>query len=96
MATLRRARQIALDTGLHYVYVGNVHDKAGDSTYCPGCGRQVIERDWYQLGDWQLDAEGRCAHCGQQIAGVFEERPGDWGARRMPVSMHEEIAHPGG
>jgi pyruvate formate lyase activating enzyme len=90
-ATLKHARQIALNTGLHYVYVGNVHDTEGDSTYCPGCGKRVIERDWYELGEWQLSARGHCAHCGYKIAGVFEERPGDWGPRRLPVSMHEAV-----
>jgi len=90
-ATLKRARKIAMAAGLHYVYVGNVHDTEGDSTYCPGCGRRVIERDWYQLGEWNLTGGGHCAHCGHSIAGVFEDRPGDWGPRRLPVSMHEPV-----
>jgi pyruvate formate lyase activating enzyme len=34
-ATLARARRIAMDAGLHYVYTGNVHDKAGDATLLP-------------------------------------------------------------
>jgi pyruvate formate lyase activating enzyme len=93
--TLKRARRIALDTGLHYVYIGNVHDTEGDSTYCPGCGKRVIERDWYQLGEWQLTADGRCTHCGAPIAGVFDDRPGDWGPRRLPVSMHEAVTGAG-
>jgi pyruvate formate lyase activating enzyme len=92
-ATLQRARRIAMDAGLHYVYVGNVHDAEGDSTYCPGCGKRVIERDWYQLGEWSLTDRGHCAHCGHVIAGVFDERPGAWGPRRLPVSMHEPVAH---
>jgi pyruvate formate lyase activating enzyme len=37
-STLKRAREIALRTGLRYVYTGNVHDEAGQSTYCHGCG----------------------------------------------------------
>ncbi|MGD1984056.1 MAG: AmmeMemoRadiSam system radical SAM enzyme [Chromatiaceae bacterium] len=86
-ATLRRARQLALDAGLHYVYVGNVHDPEADSTWCPGCGKRLIERDWYQLGEWQLDDSGRCAACGTPIAGVFEPEPGTWGSRRLPVAM---------
>jgi pyruvate formate lyase activating enzyme len=86
-ATLRRARQRALDAGLHYVYVGNVHDPEADSTWCPGCGQRLIERDWYRLGDWKLVASGRCAACGMQIAGVFESRPGDWGPQRLPIPM---------
>jgi pyruvate formate lyase activating enzyme len=44
-ATLTHARQIALSNGLRYVYTGNVHDPAGSSTYCAGCGTRVIERD---------------------------------------------------
>ena len=93
-ATLQRARRIAMDAGLHYVYVGNVHDTAGDSTYCPGCGKRVIERDWYQLGEWNLINRGHCASCGHEIAGVFDDRPGDWGPRRLPVSMHEPVEQP--
>ena len=88
-ATLQRARRIALQAGLNYVYVGNVHDREADSTYCPACGKCVIERDWYRLGDWQLTNAGHCAHCGHQIAGVFEDQPGTWGPRRLPVAMHE-------
>jgi pyruvate formate lyase activating enzyme len=86
-ATLRRARKTALDAGLHYVYVGNVHDAEADSTWCPGCGQRVIERDWYVLGEWNLDRDGCCTRCGTRLAGVFEERPGSWGAQRLPVDM---------
>jgi pyruvate formate lyase activating enzyme len=39
-ATLSRARRIARDAGLHYVYTGNVHDPEGGTTYCPGCGQR--------------------------------------------------------
>ncbi len=83
--TLTRARTIAMKNGLHYVYTGNVHDASGGSTYCPKCGGLVIERDWYVLGEWHLDATGHCAHCGEKIAGVFEAEPGHWGARRQVV-----------
>ncbi len=83
-ATLTRARKIALSKGLHYVYTGNVHDSEGGSTWCPGCGSRLIERDWYRLGEWNLKG-GRCASCGCEIAGRFENSPGKWGARRAPV-----------
>jgi hypothetical protein len=46
-ATLTRARRIAIDQGLRYVYVGNVHDEGGSSTYCHKCGEKLIGRDWY-------------------------------------------------
>jgi pyruvate formate lyase activating enzyme len=86
-ATLRRAREIALANGLRHVYVGNVHDDAGGSTYCAGCGERVIGRDWYELTAWRLDSGGRCEACGTALPGVFEARPGRWGRRRQPVRM---------
>jgi pyruvate formate lyase activating enzyme len=85
-ATLARARAIARAQGLNYVYTGNVHDKAGGSTYCPGCGTAVIERDWYVLGAWRLE-DGACAKCGTRIPGRFEAKPGTWGAKRRPVRL---------
>src|SRR5262249_21030675 len=86
-ATLRRARQIALANGLRHVYVGNVHDPEGDSTYCPSCGELLIGRDWYDLTRWNLTADGRCPGCGAACAGVFEPDPGGWGRRRLPVLL---------
>ena len=86
-ATLVRAREIALATGIRYAYTGNVHDPTGQSTRCHGCGAILIGRDWYELGAWRLDADGRCAACGERCAGVFEGRPGRWGARRLPVRL---------
>jgi pyruvate formate lyase activating enzyme len=85
--TLGRARAIARRNGVHHAYTGNVHDSEGGSTYCPGCGSRVIQRDWYELGEWGLDAKGCCARCHTRIAGVFEPAPGTWGARRVPVRM---------
>jgi pyruvate formate lyase activating enzyme len=87
LATLQRARQIALKNGVHYAYVGNVHDKSDESTYCHHCGQRLIGRDWYVLSEWNLDEKGCCNRCGARCAGVFEARPGDWGAKRQRVSM---------
>ncbi len=86
-ATLTRARNIARQTGLHYVYTGNVHDPEGSSTWCSGCGELLIERDWYQLGAWHLDDDGRCRHCATPLPGRFEAKAGDWGRRRQPVRL---------
>ncbi len=86
-ATLSRARAIAVDSGIHHAYTGNVHDSAGGSTFCHGCGARLIERDWYELGEWRLDAGGRCDRCGEPCAGRFEATPGDWGRKRMPVRL---------
>jgi pyruvate formate lyase activating enzyme len=86
-ATLKRARRIAMQNGVHYAYTGNIRDTAGGSTYCPGCEKRVIERDWYELGDWHLNSDGGCRFCGTQIAGHFDARPGNFGARRIPIRM---------
>lgn len=84
-ATLTRAREQALAAGLHYVYTGNVYDTLGQSTMCPSCGHMLIERNWYNLGHWHLEAGGRCRYCGASVAGHFEVTPGAWGARRQRV-----------
>ena len=86
-STLTRARDIAIKNGVHFAYTGNVHDRRGGSTWCPHCGQLLIERDWYQLGAWNLNGEGNCRFCGSRCAGVFEPTPGDWGAKRLPVHI---------
>jgi pyruvate formate lyase activating enzyme len=85
--TLARARRIALDNGLRYAYTGNVHDPAGQSTRCHGCGALLIERDWYRLGAWRLTDGGRCVNCDTSLPGVFDGPPGTWGPRRLPVRI---------
>jgi pyruvate formate lyase activating enzyme len=86
-ATLTRAREIAMRHGLRYVYTGNVHDEAGQSTYCHGCGGKLIGRDWYDITAWAVSDGGLCERCGTPCAGVFEPRPGTWGQRRMPLRL---------
>ena len=86
-ATLLRAQRIARHHGLRYVYVGNVHDAEGSSTYCPGCGEKVVGRDWYVLSTWHLSSDGHCLSCGTPVAGVFDGPPGTWGAKRRPVRL---------
>jgi pyruvate formate lyase activating enzyme len=86
-ATLTRARQIARSAGLRYVYTGNVHDPEGQSTFCPGCGEKVIERDWYVIRAARL-RDGTCTRCGARIAGRF---PGEGvqpaAGLRIPIGL---------
>ncbi len=84
LQTLQRSRKIAMEQGLHYVYTGNVHDVAGDTTYCHQCAHPLIVRDWYELKQWNL-ISGRCPECGAQCAGVFDDQPGHWGRKRQQV-----------
>jgi len=86
-STLAHARRIAISNGVRYAYTGNVHDEDGGSTYCHHCGQRLIGRDWYLLTEWNLDNQGRCNKCQTPCAGVFEPKPGTWGAKRIPVRL---------
>ena len=85
--TLLTARRIALKNGVRYAYLGNIHARAEDSTYCHQCGKLLIGRDWHVLSDWHLDDNGNCAYCGARCAGVFNPRPGNWGAKRRQIGF---------
>jgi pyruvate formate lyase activating enzyme len=65
-STLNRARQIGMDAGLKFVYIGNDPGNPGENTYCPGCGRLVIERSGYATAP-RLLQNGKCAECGQDL-----------------------------
>ena len=87
LATLVRARQIARKAGLHHVYTGNVHHTEGDTTFCPACHAPLIERDWYLIKRYRLDANGHCPDCGAAIAGRFDAKAGHFGRQRIPIHM---------
>lgn len=88
LATLRRARMIAREEGLKFVYTGNLPDEEGNTTYCPECERPLIRRSGYIILEWRLTAQGCCGHCGHRLAGRFEAMPGRWGSRRLPVTIN--------
>jgi pyruvate formate lyase activating enzyme len=85
--TLSRARRIALEHGLRFVYTGNVHDPGGGTTTCPGCAAPVVVRDWYRIEQYRLTGRGACVHCGYQLPGVYDGPAGSWGPRRLPVLL---------
>ncbi len=91
--TLIQAYEIAKQTGLRYVYVGNVHDVPRQSTYCPHCHQCVIARDWYDLVDYRMKGN-LCLHCGGLIAGHYEATPGDWGRKRQPIRIQPSTTYP--
>jgi pyruvate formate lyase activating enzyme len=70
IATLDRARGMAMDKGLRYVYVGNVPDHPGSHTRCPSCKQVVIARQDFFVLQNNLK-NGRCGSCGTAIAGVW-------------------------
>lgn len=87
LATLLRARQIARDAGLHFVYTGNVRHRDSDQTSCLGCGETLIERDRYTLLAYRLTAQGACPRCATRLPGLYDSNPGNFGARRIPVRL---------
>jgi pyruvate formate lyase activating enzyme len=88
-ATLARARHIAIEEGLNYVYTGNVHDLAGGTTSCPGCRAPLIVRDWHRIDAYRLTDDGKCPDCGTAIPGRFErfDAKRQFGRRRIPVAI---------
>ncbi len=85
--TLARARDIALKAGIHYVYTGNVHNSAGDTTFCPHCHAALIVRDWYQIKSYRLTPQGHCPDCGRPVVGRFDAQAGHFGRQRIPISI---------
>jgi pyruvate formate lyase activating enzyme len=85
--TLTRARRIALAEGINHVYTGNVHDRDGGTTFCPGCQQALIVRDWHQILEYRVTEDGHCPQCGTAIAGRFGKYTGAFGQRRIPVHL---------
>jgi pyruvate formate lyase activating enzyme len=68
--TLRRAREIARANGLRYVYIGNITDRDGSTTFCP-CGEPLITRSGFQLTSFALTATNTCPACAAPCPGRF-------------------------
>lgn len=83
--TLTRARTLAREQGLRYVYTGNVHDAEGGTTFCPGCGAALVQRDWHLVTRCELDADARCPKCATRVAGHFGHFERGFGRRRIPL-----------
>jgi pyruvate formate lyase activating enzyme len=72
VSTLEKARQIALDEGVKYVYIGNVPGSDAENTYCPKCKKIVIGRKGYFIASNDLN-NGSCKYCGTKIHGVWNK-----------------------
>jgi pyruvate formate lyase activating enzyme len=69
-STLRKARNIAIEKGIKFCYVGNVHDLEGQTTYCPNCHAELIKRNWHDVLRNKI-IDGKCFNCGTVIPGIF-------------------------
>ena len=65
-----------------------MHDREGGTTFCPGCAKPLIVRDWYEILSYAVTSEGCCRHCGVALPGRYDafERP--WGRKRVPVRIN--------
>lgn len=67
---LLNAREIAKNSGIRYVYIGNVRHSESENTYCPQCGNLLIERKGFSVTKNHVE-DGRCPYCNTQIAGTW-------------------------
>lgn len=68
--TLVKAREIAFESGLRYVYIGNVPGSEGQNTYCPSCKKLVVRRKGFDILENKIN-KGSCSFCGTAIAGIW-------------------------
>jgi pyruvate formate lyase activating enzyme len=85
--TLHRARKIALDMGLHFVYEGNIFSE-GAHTVCPSCGELLIRRSWHNVLENNLK-NGACPSCGLVVPGVWRRKR----AAGLPGSATRPVGH---
>jgi pyruvate formate lyase activating enzyme len=71
VATLNKAREIALNSGIKYVYIGNVPGNKAQNTYCHKCKKIIIERKGYRILNNHIK-NGKCEFCGATIPGFWE------------------------
>jgi len=65
--TLEKAYKMARESGVKYVYVGNVPGSDGENTKCPDCGELLIKRDGFSVGSNNLKKNKECPNCGMKI-----------------------------
>ena len=70
VSILEKAREVALSSGLEYVYIGNVPGHEGENTFCPKCKKLLIQRTGYMVGEVHLKG-GKCGYCGKPIPGIW-------------------------
>jgi len=71
VTTLNTARKIALDSGIHFAYIGNVPDHEGENTFCPGCDEIIIRRRGYWILENHIKNDGSCKYCNYNIPGIW-------------------------
>ena len=71
VSTLDRARDIALDKGLDFVYISRVTGHEGENTFCPDCGEILVKRVGFVIDKINL-VNGKCKYCATDIPGIWD------------------------
>ena len=71
LENIRRARDIGYESGLKYVYAGNLPGDEGEKTVCHGCGELMIDRYGFRIMKNHL-VNGHCPQCGEKLPGVWD------------------------
>lgn len=71
-ARLVQALEMARETGLQHVYLGNLHDSESGNTFCPGCKKLLVRRASYRVLEQRVTPQGLCPDCATEIAGVWQ------------------------
>ena len=71
LSTLTKAREIALDAGIKYVYIGNVPGTEAENTFCPNCNKIIMKRRGYRILSNHI-INGKCEYCDEPVAGVWK------------------------
>ncbi|MCD4672516.1 MAG: AmmeMemoRadiSam system radical SAM enzyme [Anaerolineaceae bacterium] len=76
-AALQQAAEIGEETGLHYVYAGNLPGRVDslENTYCPECRQLLVARQGFRISEYHLTAAGKCPNCQAGIAGIWTDKP---------------------
>ena len=68
--TIRRARDLGYETGLQYVYTGNIPGDKGENTFCHRCREPLIDRIGFHVTENRIIGN-RCPQCNTEIPGVW-------------------------
>jgi pyruvate formate lyase activating enzyme len=88
--TLQRAAEIGQESGLKFVYAGNLPGslREYENTNCPKCQTLLVQRTGYVIHQYHITETGACPKCGTKIAGIWTDKPesvqiGGWGMPRI-------------
>lgn len=71
VSVLEKARDIAINSGLNYVYIGNVPGSDAENTFCPNCNNRIITRKGFNIQDLQI-SDSQCNFCKEKIYGIWD------------------------